>query len=259
MKVIKLTTTTQQSEVEHESGIFQGIANSLDFTRSGIRVSEEAGESVVGKKVPLLLSHDWGQPSIGSVTMTAVDKEGLHYEAKLYNSAPNRDLLLEGIENGTNFVSIGFGADNIDNQGNIDSIDLIEMSLTSTPADPKATAELIKQAIEEKKEADDIEDDNKDPKATPADPAEPNTDPKDEPTLADVLKAVQDLTALVNKALDPESDKKPADDTDQNDKEAEVQALKQANAELLSIAHKVPRNDLTVKQSMFLAHQGVAK
>jgi len=246
MKVIKLTTTTQQSEVEHESGIFQGIANSLDFTRSGIRVSEEAGESVIGKKVPLLLSHDWGQPSIGSVTMTAVDKEGLHYEAKLYNSAPNRDLLLEGIENGTNFVSIGFGADNIDNQGNIDSIDLIEMSLTSTPADPKATAELVKQAIEDKKEDDNMAD----PKT---DPVDPKTDPKDEPTLADVLKAVQDLTALVTKALDPESEKKP------DDKDAEVQALKQANAELLSIAHKVPRNDLTVKQSMFLAHQGVAK
>lgn len=256
MKVIKLTTTTQQSEVEHESGIFQGIANSLDFTRSGIRVSEEAGESVVGKKVPLLLSHDWGQPSIGSVTMTAVDKEGLHYEAKLYNSAPNRDLLLEGIENGTNFVSIGFGADNIDNQGNIDSIDLIEMSLTSTPADPKATAELVKQAIEDKKEDDNMADNNTDPKATPVDP---KTDQKDEPTLADVLKAVQDLSALVTKALDPESEKKPADDKAPDDKEAEVQALKQANAELLSIAHKVPRNDLTVKQSMFLAHQGVAK
>lgn len=256
MKVIKLTTTTQQSEVEHESGIFQGIANSLDFTRSGIRVSEEAGESVVGKKVPLLLSHDWGQPSIGSVTMTAVDKDGLHYEAKLYNSAPNRDLLLEGIENGTNFVSIGFGADNIDNQGNIDSIDLIEMSLTSTPADPKATAELVKQAIEDKKEDDNMADNNTDPKATPVDP---KTDPKDEPTLTDVLKAVQDLTALVTKALDPESEKKPADDKAPDDKEAEVQALKQANAELLSIAHKVPRNDLTVKQSMFLAHQVLAK
>lgn len=248
MKVIKLTTTIQQSEVEHESGIFQGIANSLDFTRSGIRVREEAGKSVIGKKVPLLLAHDWGELSIGSVTMTAVDKEGLHYEAKLYNSAPNRDLVLEGIENGTNFVSIGFGADNIDNQGNIDSIDLIEMSLTSTPADPKATAELIKQAIEEKKEDDNMAD----PKTDPA-------DPKDEPTLTDVLKAVQDLTALVTKALDPESDKKPADDKAPEDKDAEVQALKQANAELLSIAHKVPRNDLTVKQSMFLAHQGVAK
>lgn len=255
MKVIKLTTTTQASEVKKQSGIFQGIANSLDFTRSGIRVSESAGESVIGQKVPLLLSHDWEKPSIGSVTMTAVDKDGLHYEAKIYESAPDRDLLLEGIENGTNFVSIGFGADGIDAEGNIDSIDLIELSLTSTPADPKATAQLVKQAIEDNKGDDNMNDDKK-----------PAVDPQDEPkaTLDDVLKAVQDLKADFDKfAKDngaSNDDKTPADDKPTgDDKDAELQSLREVNAHLLSIAKKANSRDLTVRESSYLRKQSLAK
>lgn len=254
MKVIKLTTTTQASEVKKQSGVFQGIANSLDFTRSGIRVSESAGESVIGQKVPLLLSHDWEKPSIGSVTMTAVDKDGLHYEAKIYESAPDRELLLEGIENGTNFVSIGFGADGIDAEGNIDSIDLIELSLTSTPADPKATAQLVKQAIEDNKGGD-MEDDKKSA-----------VDPQDEPkaTLDDVLKVVQDLKADFDKfAKDngaSNDDKKPADDKPiGDDKDAELQSLREVNAHLLSIAKKANSRDLTVRESSYLRKQSLAK
>lgn len=254
MKVIKLTTTTQASEVKKQSGVFQGIANSLDFTRSGIRVSESAGESVIGQKVPLLLSHDWEKPSIGSVTMTSVDKDGLHYEAKIYESAPDRDLLLEGIENGTNFVSIGFGADGIDAEGNIDSIDLIELSLTSTPADQKATAQLVKQAIEDNK-GDDMNDDKKSV-----------VDPQDEPkaTLDDVLKAVQDLKADFDKfAKDngaSNDDTKPSDNkpTDDN-KDAELQSLREVNAQLLSIAKKANSRDLTVRESSYLRKQSLAK
>lgn len=254
MKVIKLTTTTQASEVKKQSGVFQGIANSLDFTRSGIRVSESAGESVIGQKVPLLLSHDWEKPSIGSVTMTAVDKDGLHYEAKIYESAPDRDLLLEGIENGTNFVSIGFGADGIDAEGNIDSIDLIELSLTSTPADPKATAQLVKQAIEDNK-GDDMEDDTKQV-----------VDPQDEPkaTLDDVLKAVQDLKADFDKFSKDNGasndDNKPADDKPTGDnKDAELQSLREVNVQLLSIAKKANSRDLTVRESSYLRKQSLAK
>lgn len=234
MKIATLATKVQKND----SGKIQGIANSLTMTRSGITVTQDAGKEVVGKTVPLLLSHDWNKPSIGSVTMTAVDDDGLHYEGSLFQNAPDRDLLLEGIEAGTNYVSIGFGVDNIDTDGNIDSIDLLELSLTSTPADPKATAEIVKQAIEKE------EDDNMDeePKAQPA-------DDKEAPTLQDVLDAIADLKKDFDDAKPkddkPEDDKAPADD-----KDAEVQSLKDQIKLLESFMPAVDRRSLSLKEEM---------
>lgn len=234
MKIATLATKVQKND----SGKIQGIANSLTMTRSGITVTQDAGKEVVGKTVPLLLSHDWNKPSIGSVTMTAVDDDGLHYEGSLFQNAPDRDLLLEGIEAGTNYVSIGFGVDNIDADGNIDSIDLLELSLTSTPADPKATAEIVKQAIEKE------EDDNMDeePKAQPA-------DDKEAPTLQGVLDAIADLKKDFDDAKPkddkPEDDKAPADD-----KDAEVQSLKDKVAMLESFMPAVDRRSLSLKEEM---------
>lgn len=233
MKIAKLATKVKSSD----GGKIKGIANSLTMTRSGIRVTESAGQSVVGQTVPLLLSHDWDKPSIGSVKMTGVDKEGLHYEGHLFQNAPDRDLLLEGIEAGTNYVSIGFGVDNIDTGGNIDSIDLLELSLTSTPADSKATAEVIKQALEEKEMAEDTQN------------QEEAVDDK-EATVQDVLDAVTAFKSDVDKALkeisdalvpagdkeDPED--KPADDTAK-------QALEAKNVQLLSFMDKVDVQSLT--------------
>lgn len=233
MKIAKLATKVKSSD----GGKIKGIANSLTMTRSGIRVTESAGQSVIGQTVPLLLSHDWDKPSIGSVKMTGVDKEGLHYEGHLFQNAPDRDLLLEGIEAGTNYVSIGFGVDNIDTDGNIDSIDLLELSLTSTPADSKATAEVIKQALEEKEMAEDTQN------------QEEAVDDK-EATVQDVLDAVTAFKSDVDKALKeisdavlPAGDKadsedKPADDT-------EKQALEAKNAQLLSFMDKVDVQSLT--------------
>lgn len=234
MKIATLATKVQKND----SGKIQGIANSLTMTRSGITVTQDAGKEVVGKTVPLLLSHDWNKPSIGSVTMTAVDDDGLHYEGSLFQNAPDRDLLLEGIEAGTNYVSIGFGVDNIDADGNIDSIDLLELSLTSTPADPKATAEIVKQAIEKE------EDDNMDeePKAQP-------DDDKEAPTLQDVLDAIADLKKDFDDAKPkddkPEDDKAPADD-----KDAEVQSLKDKVAMLESFMPAVDRRSLSLEEEM---------
>lgn len=234
MKIATLATKVQKND----SGNIQGIANSLTMTRSGITVTQDAGKEVVGKTVPLLLSHDWNKPSIGSVTMTAVDDDGLHYEGSLFQNAPDRDLLLEGIEAGTNYVSIGFGVDNIDTDGNIDSIDLLELSLTSTPADPKATAEIVKQAIEKE------EDDNMDeePKTQPA-------DDKEAPTLQDVLDAIVDLKKDFDDAKPkddkPEDDKAPADD-----KGAEVQSLKEQIATLQSFMPHVNKKSLSLSQEM---------
>ena len=223
MKIATLATKVQKSD----SGKIKGIANSLTMTRSGITVTQDAGKEVVGKTVPLLLSHDWNKPSIGSVTMTAVDDDGLHYEGSLFKNAPDRDLLLEGIEAGTNYVSIGFGVDNIDTEGNIDSIDLLELSLTSTPADPKATAEIVKQAIEKE------EDNNM----------------EDEVTLQDVLDAIADLKKDFDEAKPkddkPESDNKPADD-----KDAEVQSLKEQIATLQSFMLHVDRRSLSLDEEM---------
>lgn len=233
MKIAKLATKVKSSD----GGKIKGIANSLTMTRSGIRVTESAGQSVVGQTVPLLLSHDWDKPSIGSVKMTGVDKEGLHYEGHLFQNAPDRDLLLEGIEAGTNYVSIGFGVDNIDTDGNIDSIDLLELSLTSTPADSKATAEVIKQALEEKEMAEDTQN------------QEEAVDDK-EATVQDVLDAVAAFKSDVDKALKEISDAVvPADDkADSEDKPAddtEKQALESKNAQLLSFMDKVDVQSLT--------------
>lgn len=234
MKIATLATKVQKND----SGKIQGIANSLTMTRSGITVTQDAGKEVVGKTVPLLLSHDWNKPSIGSVTMTAVDDDGLHYEGSLFQNAPDRDLLLEGIEAGTNYVSIGFGVDNIDTDGNIDSIDLLELSLTSTPADPKATAEIVKQAI--KKE----EDNNMD--------EEPETQPADDNknlSLQDVLDAIANLKKDFDDAKpkddNPEDDKAPADDNG-----AEVQSLKEQIATLQSFMPHVNKKSLSLSQEM---------
>ncbi len=240
MKVAKLATQVKSSG----DGAFTGIANSLTMTRSGITVTESAGKSVIGKTVPLLLSHDWDKPSIGSVTMTNVDKEGLHYKAELFKNAPDRDLLLEGIEAGTNYVSIGFAFDNIDTDGNIDSIDLLELSLTSTPADAKATAEVIKQALKENVTmAEEPQDQAQD---QPADkPAEK------EPVLQDVLDAIADLKKELDDvkeavALKDAPDDKPASDAP----DAEKQSLESKNAQLMSFMDKIDVQSLTFDEYM---------
>lgn len=241
MKIAKLATKVNSSG----GGKIKGIANSLTMTRSGIRVTQDAGKSVIGQTVPLLLSHDWDKPSIGSVTMTGVDKEGLHYEGHLFENAPDHDLLLEGIEAGTNYVSIGFGVDNIDSDGNIDSIDLLELSLTSTPADSKATAEVIKQALEEKKMADEPQDSQ-----APAD--------KKEPTLQDLLDAVQSVKSDVLKAVKeisdavvPSGDKSdPEGDKANPGGDSEKQALEAQNAKLMSFLDKVDVQSLTFDEYM---------
>lgn len=233
MKIATLATKVQKSD----SGKIQGIANSLTMTRTGIRVTQDAGKDVVGKTVPLLLSHDWDKPSIGSVTMTAVEEDGLHYEAQLFQNAPDRELLLEGISAGTNYVSIGFGLDNIDSEGNIPAIDLLELSLTSVPADPKATAEIVKQAIEK-------EDNNMDDE-----PKKQAVDDENAPTLQDVLDAIADLKKDFDDAKPkddkPEDDKAPADD-----KDAEVQSLKDKVAMLESFMPAVDRRSLSLKEEM---------
>lgn len=142
-------TLITQAQTETNDGIIKGVANSLTRTRSGITVTQEAGKKVIGKKVPLLLSHDWSSMPIGEATMTSVDDEGLAYSGSIFESVSNRQQILEGINAGVLSVSIGFGVGEIDENNNIDDIDLLELSVTPVPADPKATItqslEIIKQ------------------------------------------------------------------------------------------------------------------
>lgn len=242
MKIAKLATKVKSSD----GGKIKGIANSLTMTRSGIRVTQDAGKSVIGQTVPLLLSHDWDKPSIGSVTMTGVDKDGLHYEGHLFENAPDHDLLLEGIEAGTNYVSIGFGVDNIDSDGNIDSIDLLELSLTSTPADAKTTAEVIKQALEDNEKMAD----------EPQNPSSEAPSSEKEATVQDVLDALSAFKADVDKSLNEISDavvSADGDKKDQEDKPADdsaKQALEAKNAKLMSFLDKVDVQSLTFDEYM---------
>ena len=80
----------------------------------------------------------------------------------------------------------------------------------------------------------------------------------------DVLKAVQDLKADFDKfAKDngsSDDEPKPADDKPkEDDKDAELQSLREVNAHLLSIAKKAKARDLTVRESSYLRKQSLAK
>ena len=222
MKVAKLATKVESI---NDSDI-SGIANSLTMTRSGIRVTENAGKDVIGQTVPLMMAHDWTKLSIGSATMTNIDEDGLHYKGTIFQNAPDRDLLLEGIKAGTNHVSIGFGLDNIDKDGNIDSIDLLELSITSIPADPKATAEIITQALEENiKMADQV------PAATPADDTQP--------TIQDVLDAIADVKKDLDTFVKSQA---PADNSNKPDNSQPDNATESVD-ELVNFVKKLSVSD----------------
>lgn len=197
-------TLITQAQLESNDGKIKGVANSLTRTRSGITVTQEAGKKVVGKKVPLLLSHDWSSMPIGEATMTSVDDNGLAYSGSIFESVSNRQQILEGINAGVLSVSIGFGVGEIDENNNIDDIDLLELSVTPVPADPKATItqslEFIKQ--ENVKMADPA------PVATPADDKQP--------TIQDVLDAITEVkTDLANfiKSQEPKDNQDKPDDS----------------------------------------------
>lgn len=197
-------TLITQAQTETNNGTIKGVANSLTRTRSGITVTQEAGKKVIGKKVPLLLSHDWSSMPIGEATMTNVDDNGLAYSGSIFESVANRQQILDGINAGVLSVSIGFGVGEIDENNNIDDIDLLELSVTPVPADPKATItqslEIIKQ--ENIKMADQA------PVTTPADDKQP--------TVQDVLDAVSELKADLDnfiKSQEPKDNQYTPDDS----------------------------------------------
>lgn len=217
-------TLITQAQTETNDGTIKGVANSLTRTRSGITVTQEAGKKVIGKKVPLLLSHDWSSMPIGEATMTNVDDNGLAYSGSIFESVANRQQILDGINAGVLSVSIGFGVGEIDENNNIDDIDLLELSVTPVPADPKATItqslEIIKQ--ESIKMAD------QEPTPTASDDKQP--------TIQDVLDAIAEVkTDLANFIKSQE----PADNSDDSQPDNATESVD----ELVSFVKKLNVSD----------------
>lgn len=227
---VKATLLTVAS-VDDDNGI-HGVANSLTMTRSGIRVTEEAGKKVVGKKVGLLAFHNWDSLPIGSATMQSVDDDGLHYDAVIFQNVPDREQILEGIRAGVLAVSIGFLANEVDqNNGDIGDIDLLELSVTPVPADSKAT---IEQSLQLDKTTEATEPDNSD---------DNSDDSQDDTTLTDIAAALKQLQASMDKVLtavepdegdDSDNGNNSDDDSDSGQPGEATETLDKLQADMLS-------------------------
>lgn len=243
MKMQKAKLLTLSADVNENEHI-HGIANSLTETRTGVTITEKAVKPIIGKKVPLLLSHEWDSLPIGSATMTQVGENGLEYEGEIFESAPNRDQILEGIRNGVLGVSVGLGVTERTDNNEVTGMDLFELSITPIPADSNAT---VTQALQ----FDDMEDAN-----TMANEPEKTEQPTKTPdennngaTLDDVVSALGDILKAVQalgKSKDETSDEpeKPAGEPKE---ENETQAL--TYSDLDKIAHRVVKLKGTNKKA----------
>ena len=131
-----------ESSLQKDSENIKGVANSLQKARNGLTITKEALKSSVGTKVPLLLNHKWDTNPVGEVNIESLDDDGLHYTGSIFQSAPDRDLLMEGIQNGVQSVSVGLNVLKHDGPIITDA-ELLELSLTPVPADANATVEAF--------------------------------------------------------------------------------------------------------------------
>ena len=138
----KMINIVTESSLQKDSGNIKGVANSLHKARNGLTITKEALKSSVGTKVPLLLNHKWDTNPVGEVNIESLDDDGLHYTGSIFQSAPDRDLLLEGIQNGVQSVSVGLNVLKHDGPMITDA-ELLELSLTPVPADASATVEAF--------------------------------------------------------------------------------------------------------------------
>lgn len=203
----KMINVVTLSTVDGENNDIKGIANSLTKTRNGITITEDAVSGLAGKKVPLLANHKWDSQPIGAVTIGEVDHEGLRYQGKIFDNAPDRDLILEAIQNGVESVSIGFKV--LDYEGQtVNQLDLLELSVTPVPADSKATVEVLE-----------MDNDNKEKQV--------NTDeePQNDQAIADAISV--GFKSLVEALSDQTADKSENDsDKVDTEKEAMKEQLK---------------------------------
>lgn len=190
-----------ESSLQKDSGNIKGVANSLHKTRNGLTITKEALKSSVGTKVPLLLNHKWDTNPVGKVNIESLDNDGLHYTGSIFQSAPDRDLLLEGIQNGIQSVSVGLNVLKHDGP-KITDAELLELSLTPVPADANATVEAFK-----------LNNHNND------------QEQQTTTTLTDVVNAINNLTSAV-KALNSNQKQESDNNSDQ---------LKEALTKTLSV------------------------
>lgn len=220
INVVTLSTVDDKNEIK-------GIANSLTKTRNGITITEDAVSGLAGKKVPLLANHKWDSQPIGAVTIGEADKEGLHYEGKLFDNAPDRDLILEAIQNGVESVSIGFKV--LDYEGQtVNQLDLLELSVTPVPADSKATVEVLEMDNDKEKQ-NNTTDNKEQPGST-----DKNNDGQEKPSdqvIADAITAGFD--SLVKVLSENGDSDKTADNPDDN--EDDVDTEKEAMKEQLKV------------------------
>lgn len=202
-----------ESSLQKDSGNIMGVANSLQKARNGLTITKEAIQKAVGTKVPLLLNHKWDTNPIGEVNIESIDDDGLHYTGSIFKAAPDRDLLLEGIQTGVQSVSVGLRV--LKHEGTkITDAELLELSLTPVPADANATVEAFKLNNNNKQQTENNNNNNQEQQATT--------------TLTDVVNAINNLTSAV-KSLKT-TDNNNSQSTDNNDEQ-----LKEALTKTLSV------------------------
>ena len=197
-----------ESRLQKDSGNIKGVANSLHKARNGLTIAKEALKSSVGTKVPLLLNHKWDTNPVGQVNIESLDDDGLHYTGSIFQSAPDRDLLLEGIQNGVQSVSVGLNVLKHDGPMITDA-ELLELSLTPVPADASATVEAFT-----------LNDNNNNN----------NNQSEQQPStnLTDVVLAINNLTSAVKALKSDNSDQKQQSDNNSDQ-------LKEALTKTLSV------------------------
>ena len=219
MKAVIMTMNYQminiltESSLQKDSGNIKGVANSLHKARNGLTITKEALKSSVGTKVPLLLNHKWDTNPVGEVNIESLDDDGLHYTGSIFQSAPDRALLLEGIQNGVQSVSVGLNVLKHDGPMITDA-ELLELSLTPVPADANATVEAFK--LNTNNENNNNNNNNQEQ------PQKQQTTT----TLTDVVNAINNLTSAV-KALNSDNSEqnKQSDNNSEQLKEALTKTL----------------------------------
>lgn len=208
----KMINVLTESSLQKDSGNIKGVANSLQKARNGLTITKEAIQKAVGTKVPLLLNHKWDTNPIGEVNIESIDDDGLHYTGSIFKAAPDRDLLLEGIQTGVQSVSVGLRV--LKHEGTkITDAELLELSLTPVPADANATVEAFKLNNKQTENDNNQEQPQKQQATT---------------TLTDVVNAINNLTSAV-KSL------KTTDNNDNQSTDNNSDQLKEALSKTLSV------------------------
>ena len=214
----KMINIVTESSLQKDSGNIKGVANSLHKARNGLTITKEALKSSVGTKVPLLLNHKWDTNPVGEINIESLDDDGLHYTGSIFQSAPDRALLLEGIQNGVQSVSVGLNVLKHDGPMITDA-ELLELSLTPVPADANATVEAFKL---------NTNNDNKQPENNNNNNQEQPQKQQATTTLTDVVTAINDLTSAVKSLKTTDNDNSQSSDNNSDQ-------LKEALSKTLSV------------------------